>query len=648
MCGIAGFADSQPAALAGVFPPRLESEFSLVHRMCDVIRHRGPDDEGIHVDPGVGLGMRRLSIIDLQGGRQPIHNETNTIWVVFNGEIYNYRELRTELESAGHHFATSSDTETIVHAYEQWGEGAFVRLRGMFGIALWDHPRRTLLLARDRAGIKPLHYTERNGRLYFASEIKSLLAAGAVDRRLNPAALDHYLAFLYTPRDASMFEGVRKLPPGHYLRWHDGAAEIRRYWQVAAEETFEGSESDAAEALRDVLQDAVRCHMLSDVPLGAFLSGGVDSSTVVALMSRESSSPVKTFSIGFNEPGFDELEHARVVARHFGSDHHEFIVRPDGLSILDSLVAHFDEPFADSSAIPTWYVSEMARRHVTVVLSGDGGDELFGGYDQYLTPSHVQRFDRIRLPGLRAAAAAIWPRLPHGARGKNFLRHVAQGPKGRHLDSMAFFHADEREALYSADMRSVVRREAEQILGQQFDRFSRLTCESAMMKFDFETYLPEDVLTKVDRMSMAHSIESRVPLLDNHVIEFAASLPSRLKISGGRRKHVLKEALRPLLPASILDRRKQGFGVPLGVWFRGGLTDLFSDVLATPAVRQRGYFEPRFVERLLREHLAGQRDHTLRLWQLLMLELWHREYLDRSEVESSGAQVRVAPFTQNG
>jgi asparagine synthase (glutamine-hydrolysing) len=648
MCGIAGFVDADSSAPAPAFPPRLETEFSLVHRMCDVIRHRGPDDEGIHVEPGIGLGMRRLSIIDLQGGRQPIHNETNTVWVVFNGEIYNYLELRAELEALGHRFLTSSDTESIVHAYEQWGEGAFVRLRGMFGIALWDRPRRTLLLARDRAGIKPLHYAERNGRLYFASEIKSLLAAGAVDRRLNPAALDHYLAFLYTPRDASIFGGVHKLPPGHYLRWHDGAAEVRQYWQIGAEETFNGSELDAAEALRAVLQDAVRCHMLSDVPLGAFLSGGVDSSTVVALMSRVSSTPVKTFSIGFDEPGFDELDHARVVARHFGTDHHEFVVRPDGLGILDSLIAQFDEPFADSSAIPTWYVSEMARRHVTVVLSGDGGDELFGGYDQYLAPPWVQRFDRLRVPGLRAAAAAIWPKLPHGARGKNFLRHVAQGVKGRHLDSMAFFHADEREALYSPDMRGLVELDAERTLGRHFDRFSRLPPASAMMKFDFETYLPEDVLTKVDRMSMAHSIESRVPLLDNQVIEFAASLPSRLKINAGRRKHVLKEALRPLLPPAILDRRKQGFGVPLGVWFRGGLTDLFSDVLGASAVRQRGYFEPRFVDRLLKEHLSSQRDHTLRLWQLLVFELWHREYVDRTEVESSGAQVRVMPFTHNG
>jgi len=607
--------------------------------MCEVIRHRGPDDEGIHVEPGVGLGMRRLSIIDLAGGRQPIHNETSTIWVVFNGEIYNYRELRRELESFGHRFSTSSDTESIVHAYEQWGEDAFRRLRGMFAIALWDQPNRTLLLARDRAGQKPLHYTERRGRLYFASEIKSLLAAGAIDPVLDPAALDHYLAFLYTPRDASIFDGVRKLPPGHYLRWRDGRIHVGQYWSIAADEPFTGSEAEAVEELGSVLHDAVRSHLVSDVPLGAFLSGGVDSSAVVGMMARASSRPVKTFSIGFDDPEFDELEYARTVANHFGTDHHEFVVRPDGLSILDDLIGHFDEPFADSSAIPTWYVSEIARRHVTVVLSGDGGDELFGGYDRYLPHPRVETFDRVPVPGLRAAASLAWPLLPHGARGKNFLRHVAKDDLGRYLDSIELFHADERADLYSAELRARLHGDAEAVLSQHFDRFGALAHDSRMMRFDFETYLPEDVLTKVDRMSMAHSIETRVPLLDNEVIDFAATLPAELKIRNGRRKHILKETLRTLLPDSILRRRKQGFGIPLGTWFRGGLTDLFSDVLNSPRTRQRGYFEPAFVSRLLREHLSGERDHTLRLWQLLVFELWHRQYLDTAGTGSVAAHV---------
>jgi asparagine synthase (glutamine-hydrolysing) len=421
---------------------------------------------------------------------------------------------------------------------------------------------------------------------------------------------------------------VHKLPPGHYLRWRDGRIDVRQYWQIAADETFAGSEAEAVEALRDVLHDAVRSHMISDVPLGAFLSGGVDSSAVVGMMAKASSRPVKTFSIGFDDPAFDELEHARTVAAHFGTEHHEFVVRPDGLAILDDLIAHFDEPFADSSAIPTWYVSEIARRHVTVVLSGDGGDELFGGYDRYLPHPRVTRFDRLPLPGLRAAAALAWPLLPHGVKGKNFLRHVASDPAGRYLDSIAFFHADERAALYSAEARAAAGVAAEQTLARHFDRFAALPHDSRMMRFDFETYLPEDVLTKVDRMSMAHSIESRVPLLDNRVIDFAASLPARFKIKDGRRKHVLKETLRTLLPEAILARPKQGFGIPLGTWFRGGLTGLFTDVLDAPRTRQRGYFDNGFVGRLLKEHLSGERDHTLRLWQLLVFELWHRQYLD--------------------
>ena len=623
MCGIACFAD-------GAFPrPGQDADAALARAMCEVIRHRGPDDQGVHVEPGAALGMRRLSIIDLSTGHQPIHNEDGTIWLVFNGEIYNYRELRTELEASGHVFYTSSDTETIVHAYEQWGERAFERLRGMFGIALWDRRQRTLLLARDRAGIKPLHYVEAGDRLYFGSEIKSLLAAGVVDKRIDLDALDHYLSFLYTPRDRSMFRNVRKLPPGHYLRWRDGRAEVRQYWAIGAAETFAGSAAEAAEQLRTVLRDAVRSHLMSDVPLGAFLSGGVDSSLVVGLMAEASTRPVKTFSIGFDEPQFDELEHARTVANHFGTEHHEFVVRPDGLNILDRLIEHFDEPFADSSAIPTWYVSEVARRHVTVVLSGDGGDELFGGYDRYLPHPAVARFDRLPLPRRRQLAAAIWPVLPHGTPGKGLLRRAARDENGRFIDSVAMLQPDEKRALYSTDVRDALGGfDAELMLARHFERFAGLPAQSRMMRFDFETYLPEDVLTKVDRMSMAHSIESRVPLLDNDVIEFAARLPAHLKIAGTRRKHVLKEAARGFLPASILDRRKQGFGVPLAHWFKGELAGLFSDVLTSPRTRQRGYFEPAFVDRLIDEHHSGRRDHNLRLWQLLVFELWQRQYLD--------------------
>jgi asparagine synthase (glutamine-hydrolysing) len=623
MCGIAGFADV--AAVSGSVPGDAER----LRAMCDVMRHRGPDDEGIHVEPGVGLGMRRLSIIDLSTGHQPIHNEDRSVRVVFNGEIYNYRELRASLERAGHRFYTSSDTETIVHGYEEWGDGVFSRLRGMFAIAIWDARARRLLLGRDRAGIKPLYYAETGGRLVFGSEAKCLLALPQVDRTLDPAALDHFLAFLYTPRDRAIFRGMRKLPPGHFLTLSHGRIEVQRYWQLPATPSFTGSEPEALDLLEATLADAVRSHMVSDVPLGAFLSGGIDSSLVAALMTRASDRPVKTFSIGFDEETHNELPHARRVAEYLGTDHHELVVRPDALGILDRLIWHFDEPFADASAIPTWYVSEMARRHVTVVLSGDGGDELFGGYERYTPHPNVALFDR-RLPGVgRLVAAAAWRALPHGARGKNFLRHVARDAQGRYIDSVTFYHADERRALLSRGMREMLAGwDAEAYFRQPFGRLGHLPIAAQMMAFDFETYLPEDCLTKVDRMSMAHSIESRVPLLDHHVVELAASLPAVCKMPDGRLKHLLKELAFRHVPREILDRPKRGFEVPLADWFRGSLRSAFGDILGSPRARQRGYFDYAFVDRVLHEHLSHKRDHGLRLWQLLVFELWQRQYVD--------------------
>ena len=642
MCGIAGFADTDGWSgwLRG--SQAAQEAHSLLGRMCTAIRHRGPDDEGLYTDSGVGLGMRRLSIIDLATGQQPIHNEDHTVWVVFNGEIYNYAALRNELEAHGHRFYTASDTETIVHAYEQWGEDAFPRLRGMFGIALWDSPKRTLLLARDRVGIKPLHYAVIGDRLYFGSEIKSILSADTRAATLDFAALDHYLSFLYTPRDASIFAGVRKLPPGHLLRWQNGIAKVRQYWELPADQHVRWSEQEAVDALREVLRDAVRSHLMSEVPLGAFLSGGVDSSVVVGLMAEASSRPVRTFSIGFDDPQYDELDHARVVARHFGTDHHEFVVKPDALAVIDALISHFDEPFGDSSAIPTWYVSELARRHVTVVLSGDGGDELFGGYDRYFPHPRVAAFDRWAPPGSRAAASLAWPWLPHGATGKNFLRRVSRHNQGRYLDEIGYFQPDEKQALLTADVqRHIGGADAVARLGSHFARLAPLPWQGQMMHFDFETYLPEDILTKVDRMSMAHSIESRVPLLDNEVVEFAARLPAGLKIKNGRRKHILKEAAAGLLPADILRRPKQGFAVPVSAWFRGGgLRELFADVLLSARAQQRGYFEPRFIDRLVREHVTARRDHSARLWALVVFELWHRQYIDTSE------RVAALPITE--
>ena len=618
MCGIAGFVEVDPSPA--------EPREALLRRMCAAIRHRGPDDEGVHVDATAAIGMRRLSIIDVDTGRQPMTGEDGRTVVVFNGEIYNFRELTVELRAAGHHFRTKSDTEVIVHAWEQWGEEALQRLQGMFGIAVWDTASRTLWLARDRAGIKPLHYAERDGRLVFGSEIKSLLADPRVARDVDPQALDHYCSFLYTPPDRSIFTGIRKLPPGHALRWRDGELRTWRYWDLP-DETFQGGGPEAAARLRELLRDAVRSHMVSDVPLGAFLSGGVDSSVVVALMAEASTRPVKTFSIGFEEATFNELPYAREVARRFGTDHHEFVVRPDALSILDRLIAHFDEPFADSSAIPTWYVSEIAARHVTVVLSGDGGDELFGGYSRYRPHARVEAFDRLRVPGRQAAARLAWRHWPRGVRGRNFLRHVAQDREGRYLEDIGFFRPDEKHVLYTPAFRSELEGwDPYQAMRTRLDAEPHLSWASRMMRFDFHTYLPNDGLTKVDRTSMAHSIESRVPLLDTAVIEFAATLPSSFKITpAGRHKHVLKEAVADLLPPSILDRPKQGFGVPIGRWFGRDLRDLFADTLLSARTRERGYFEPREVGRLVREHVSGRRDHTLRLWLLMVFELWQRQ-----------------------
>ncbi len=581
------------------------------------------------VEPGVALGMRRLSIIDVATGHQPIHNEDGRISVVFNGEIYNFRELRQNLEKSGHRFYTATDTEVIVHAYEEWGAAAFPRLRGMFALALLDRDARTVVIARDRVGIKPLYYAPVDGRLYFGSEIKSLLCAPDLPRDLNLDALDHYLSFLYAPRDESFFAAVRKLPPGHLLTWRNGRITVAPYWEPPAHETFTGSEHDAVDCLQDVLTDAVRAHLVSDVPLGAFLSGGIDSSLVVALMARVSGARVKTFSIGFEQPEYDELAYARRVAQAFDTDHHEDIVKPDGVGVLEQIVTHFDEPFGDTSALPTWYVSQLAAREVTVVLSGDGGDEMFGGYTRYIPDARVTAVDRYAPAALRRMAGAVGARLPPGARGKRFLRHVARDARGRYLDAIGFFTADDKAHLLSAGVRlQLSNGDPECRLSRHFDRYAQLSWPSQMMRFDVETYLPEDILTKVDRMSMAHSIEARVPLLDNFVIDFASSLPAALKIREGRRKHVLKEVAARFLPGELIDRRKQGFGVPLDVWFRGSLRELFADSLLSARSLQRGYFQPAFIRRLINEHVTARRDHTFRLWQLVVFERWLQQYVD--------------------
>jgi asparagine synthase (glutamine-hydrolysing) len=617
MCGIAGVVSlgDRPVAL------------DEVHRMCDAMAHRGPDDEGLHLAANVGLGMRRLSIIDLATGRQPVHNEDRTVWAVFNGEIYNFRELRRDLEARGHAFYTGTDTEVIVHLYEERGPRCVDALRGMFAFAVWDERAQSLLLARDRVGIKPLYYCETGGRLAFASELKALLTLPEIERRVDWTALGHMFTFLTTPQTESIVQGIRKLEPATVLT-ASAASGVRlsRYWELrwAADESR--SEADLADELRARLEESVRLHLVSDVPLGAFLSGGIDSSSVVAAMSRLGAAPVKTFSIGFTEEDYDELRWARVVARAFDTDHHEMVLEPDVLSVLDDLAWHLDEPFGDPSAIPTYMVSKLAAEHVTVVLSGDGGDELFAGYDRYRVEARERRFDQVPA-ALRRAVASLARRAPEGTRGRNFLRHLALEGFERYLDAANFFRREEQRELFQPEVFALVSAGDPWREAAAYAAGGNGHWLSSLQHLDIKAYLPLDILTKVDRMSMAHSIESRVPLLDHELLEFAATIPPELALRNGTGKYIFKKALRGILPDEIIDRPKRGFAVPLGRWFRGRLSEFVRELLLSTRARQRGIFNPAYVEGLLRRNESG-RDLDFQLWTLISFELWARRFLD--------------------
>jgi asparagine synthase (glutamine-hydrolysing) len=626
MCGIAGFFEPEerlaPAEQRGVLA-----------RMCNVIEHRGPDDEGFFVEDGVALGMRRLSIIDLYTGHQPISNEDGTVWIVFNGEIYNYRELRDELITRGHVFKTNTDTETIIHLYEEEGEQCVRRLRGMFAFAIYDKRARKLFIARDRVGVKPLHYALVGDRFVFGSEIKSLLQHPLVPRAVNHEAISDFLSFSYVPDPQTAFRGIRKLPPGHTLTFKDGFLVTRAYWdfEYPEEAPDADTESEAAyiEQLRELLAESIRIRLMSDVPLGAFLSGGIDSSTVVAMMARAMNRPVKTFSIGFTESSHDELHYARIAARHFQTEHHEFIVTPDVCRIVEEIVWHHDEPFADMSSVPTYIVSKMAREHVTVVLSGDGGDELFAGYERYLVDRQRQKFERV--PGFfrRRLMLPAARRLPQQIYGKNYLRNVSLDPGARYIDSISCFDEEMKQEMLSNEFRRQLSRH------NSTDKFIKLFAAPGsrerldhLLYLDSKTYLPGDILTKVDRMSMAHSIEAREPLLDYKLIEFAQRVPAALKLRGVETKSILKRAMRGIIPDEIINRPKQGFGVPMQKWFREELREMVTDTLTDSRTRQRGYFNQRAVSAILNEHLSGRRDNSRHLWSLLMLELWHRAFID--------------------
>jgi len=634
MCGIAGFIDVERSS---------DNAGQLIDRMCQVIRHRGPDDQGVWVGDGAALGMRRLSIIDLAGGSQPIFNEDQSILVILNGEIYNYRELQKELQERGHHFRSNSDTEAIVHTYEEYGDECVKHLRGMFTFAIWDRKRQRLLAARDRFGKKPLNYYWDGQRLIFGSEIKSILEAG-IPREVNHIALDEYLVYRCVPAPNTLFKGVMKLPAAHILVYENGQISTKRYWELPFTPTCKDDEATAIERTMALLKDAVEVRLMSDVPLGAFLSGGIDSSIVVGLMSSMMSQPVKTFSIGFEEDDFSELPYARQVAQHFGTDHHEFFVRPELISVLPQLVWAYDEPFADASMLPTYYVSKLAREHVTVVLTGDGGDEIFGGYIPYRREWLISRIPPI----LRTLLAFGSRFMPDGMRGKKRLGSLLRDLPTRTVQSQMLFAADSRSSLYSPEYFAQVRdHNPYERLTSEFHAVSDLDVRAQLQYVDVRAYLANDILVKVDKASMFNSLETRAPMLDQYMVEYVASLPSTIRTRNGVLKYLLKRVAADLLPAEILTRRKQGFGVPIKHWFRGDLNGYAHDMLLSTRAQQRGILDPQFIREMLKAHTRTTLvNHSSPIWTLLCLELWFQIYMDEPSIsveQSMQTQITSNP-----
>ena len=623
MCGIAGQVnmDGRPV------------NRERIAAMGARLRHRGPDDQGVYVNGPVGLAHQRLSILDLSpAGHQPMSNEDGSVWIVFNGEIYNFQELRDSLPSS-HRLRSRSDTEVIIHLYEEHGVQCLSMLRGMFAFAIWDQRHQRLVLARDRLGKKPLFYTADERGLAFASELKALL----VDRTcpdIDPVALHHYLTFQYVPAPRTIFRGIRKLPPGHLLVYEGGKVSESAYWSLDYDRKAPiRSEAECLEEFRTLLEESVRLRLVSDVPLGAFLSGGVDSSSVVAVMSRLMNEPVKTFSIGFKEEPYNELPYAGEVARLFGTDHHEFIVEPKALEILPTLVRIYDEPFADSSAIPTYYVSQLSRQYVTVVLNGDGGDELLGGYPRYRFTALDHAIPRYLSTSSRESLRRAFGSWLPNARGVRRLREKAErllAPVSRtYLSRICYFSPAEKDELYTADFSGTIRgHDSYDLLTGWFEEAKATELLDQLLSVDTRSYLPDDLLVKVDRATMAHALEARSPFLDHRLMEFSASLPVSMKVRNGQTKYLLKAAMRGTLPDHILDRPKQGFGVPIDRWFREDCREFLREVLLSPRCVQRGYFRPEVVRRMIDDHQHGKADYAYRLYALLMLELWHREYAD--------------------
>jgi len=627
MCGIAGYIDLKQQA-----------DQSLIEKMTRIMEHRGPDGEGYHLDFPVALGHRRLSIIDLAGGKQPMADDSERYWITFNGEIYNFPDLRQKLIQQGHHFNTRCDTETILAAYKHYGDKCVDHLRGMFAFAIWDSAEKTLFLARDRVGKKPLYYYLDSHHFIFASEIKAIIQHPAVSRDIDPQAIADYFNYNYIPFPRTIFKSVKKMLPGHLIKLDveaDSTLKFQQeeYWDIHYAPEPDIPESEWCEALREKIDEATRIRMISDVPLGAFLSGGVDSSAVVAFMAQAQSTPVKTFSIGFKEEDFSETKYARQVAEQFGTEHHEFIVEPDAMEMLPKLAWEYDEPFADSSAVPTYYVSKLAREHVTVILTGDGGDETFAGYRRYPWANDMHCYDV--LPNFMKKFLFGLPSsmLPEGVRGKGMLRHLSCPPFERYAGINTYGERSYIGKLFSDDFKSKLPGNFEKaypdfsLMRHYYDRCNVDDYLTRIQYLDTKVYLAEDILTKVDRASMLCSLETRAPLLDHEVLELAARMPSSIKIKNGETKYILKKALEPLLPENILYRKKMGFGVPLVHWFKDDLVDYAHDVLLSTQAQQRGFFNPEQVSQILQTHKKRGRDLSPRIWSLLFFEHWCRIWL---------------------
>ncbi len=623
MCGISGIFEFDQARTVAR---------ETVHRMNESLRHRGPDDEGIFAGPGIGLGHRRLSIIDVAGGHQPISNEDGSIWVLLNGEIYNYPELSTGLLARGHKFATHSDTEAIVHLYEEAGEECFAKLRGMFAIAIWDSKQRKLLLARDRVGKKPLYYCRDERVLIFGSELKAVLAANGLPHSIDPLAVSDYFSLGYIPAPKTIYKNVKKLPAAHYMVVSAAGVRQQEYWKLSFAKVQTRSEAEWCDMIRQQLCLATRIRLMSEVPLGAFLSGGVDSSSVVAMMSRLMDRPVTTCSIGFGVQKYDESEFARQIAAQFNSEHHEHRVEVNALDVVDKLAWHYDEPFADSSAVPTYYVSKVARERVTVALGGDGGDENFAGYRRYIFDRLENRLRSIVPTPLRRSLfgplGRVYPGLawaPRPLRAKATFQSLSRSPLEGYFNSVSIFRPDEKPCLFEPEFaKEIEGYDSLDVFKTHYDAADTTDPLSRIQYVDIKTYLPDDILTKVDRASMAVSLELRAPILDHQFMELVASIPSSLKLRGKTGKYIFKRAMEPLLPADILYRPKQGFAVPLDRWFRRELKDVAYDLIVSNS--HDGILEPNYLKKIWDQHQSGSFDRSAYLWSVFMFRKWQQVF----------------------